>query len=198
MTINLRHGHGFLMVFSLAVGGFSLFVCFRILGLALDFLGAIILAAPAIPRLRNFIYRFPFGPFRTARLIEDAASDVRRDESVEFNRGDPEFPDVDDVANREVDDVEKITLTPKTHESADDNDGRSVHVTASLTPSPATSTTEIRWNKQEIVNVLQQAAERRLTVAGGILLAIGFGLQFAAILLPPIRSPVADYIGVLC
>lgn len=194
MASRLRHGIGFLVVFLLVVAGLSFFVCFHMLGLMLDLSGALILVVPVIPTVRDVLYRIPFGPFRTAARIENKVGKVWDDEAVEVTRDyDPEFGDIEDVVMRHEDKFDKLKLTP--HAAADDDNdvSRREYATVVASPSTAITSDNIIWGKEEIASILRRAAERRLTVAGAILLAIGFLFQMAAILLPPIRSPMANF-----
>lgn len=195
----IRHGLGFFITSLFIIWIFSFGVCFHILGLVLDLMGALILAAPAIPQFKAQLYRIPFGPFRTANRIDEAISEVWDDRVVSFTSVDPEFVDIDDVAHRDEVDYDEITLTPRStdEEDEDDGDAREKHVTVNLGPSSRTASTDIVWGKQELISVLQKASERRLAVAGALLLVIGFSLQIGAILLPPISSPLSG-LFVLC
>lgn len=106
----IRHGLGLFTASLIVIWALSLIVCFHILGLILDVAGALILAATAIPWLRNHLYRMEFGPFRTASRIDDAIDQVFDGNTVSFESGDPEFADIDEVSKYET--LRRLMGTP--------------------------------------------------------------------------------------
>lgn len=53
------------------VAGISVFMCLGNVGLVLDFLGAVVLISPYLPRLRYVILRIPLPPFTDLKTIEE-------------------------------------------------------------------------------------------------------------------------------
>lgn len=155
-----------------AVAVVSVFMCLGNVGLVLDFLGALVLISPYLPRLRYAVLRIPLPLFSDLKTIDE---DYKREvaSGVTISPDDPGHAMVNVVFKRQRgNSFRNITL--------EQDHSRTWYVSVTDNPREGYADIEIQGSRYVLRQFLDTPIEWQLLKTGGIILASGFFLQLLA------------------